>query len=171
MAAAHDELEVIEPARRRVVLYRDETLEVRPLTIGQLPRFTRAARPLIDELFGEFRDLAAKEPAEEDDAPDVLAAIDPARVCDWIERYTPQLLEAAAAATGKDSEWLSGAEPDQFLELVVAIIAVNLDFFVRRLLPMLAKSVPALVKDLETIHGSGRTRSSSSSPRATPSRK
>ncbi len=153
-----DELGVIEDARVRQVRYRDTVIEVRPLTVAQLPRFARAARPVLEELWREV------------DADDEkTAVVDPARVFDWLERFPPQLTEAAAAATGHDPEWIAGAELDQFAELVMAVLSINLDFFVRRLLPTLAVEGRDVVRQIaRRTNGSGLTPSSFSSSTATP---
>ncbi|MES7591061.1 hypothetical protein U6Y30_12265, partial [Cutibacterium acnes] len=42
-----DALDVLDPAGETVP-FQGDRVEVRPLTIGQLPRFVRTARPVID---------------------------------------------------------------------------------------------------------------------------
>lgn len=145
-----DDLEVLESARRATVNYAGGVIEVRPLTIGQLPGFTRAARPIIEQLApsrGAGGGLEIK-----------LAEIDVGVVLDWIERYGERLCEACAIAVGKRVEEIKAGAPDEFLELVTRILAVNFDFFVRRLLPSVTHALGAAEA---VLPGGGRTSSSS----------
>lgn len=146
-----DELDAIEPSRYREVPIRSERLEVRPLTVGRLPAFARAVRPLL----GTINSII--------DAGSISLEV----VLGLIETDFPQLVEVISVATDKPVEWLSDAEIDEFAELATAVISANLDFFVRRLLPTSEGSVRNLAAQLLSLIGSGPTPSSSSSAKGT----
>jgi hypothetical protein len=134
------------PERERVVPFRGREVTVSPLRIRQLPSFVGALKPVLKEL--------ASAAGKADALKDVTVSTD--TVLDWIERYTENIIAGVAAATGLDREHVAAAEPDEFLELTIAVFAVNADFFVRRLLPVVGR---ALQKDEPNATGSGPTHS------------
>lgn len=96
------------PLERRVTL-RSGPIEIRPLTLRQLSAFSRAVAPILPHLVhGQ-----------------IVAAI--------VEN-PDALLEAVAAATGIPAAGLP-EDPAEFVELAAAVVEVNVDFFIRRLLP------------------------------------
>lgn len=121
-----DSLDVLEP-RPIGVSYRGETLEIRPLTVGQLPKLVRAARPVIDAV------LALDALPEEDNAG---ALVD--LVLDLVEQHGESVLAAAAICSGKSEAWIEGGDTAEFIALAQKIFEVNRDFFVQRLGPLLA---------------------------------
>lgn len=147
----HDELEAIDTTRLRSVPCRGEVVQVTPLTIGQLPRFSKALRPLMNPL----------NAALDQGAFTVDAAVK------LIEDHGEELLTAVSIAIERPRDWVGKAGVDEFVGLVVAVFAINLDFFVHRLLPEVGAIVHELAELLETLRGSGRTPSSSSSDAAT----
>jgi hypothetical protein len=146
-----DEMEVIASTRIRVVECRGESVEVKPLTIGQLPRFVKAVRPLLV--------VHADTIAADGFSLDMAVGM--------VESHADQLVAAIAVATGRPAAWINETTLDEFTELATAVFAVNLDFFVRRLLPSLARNVTDLAGHIPELNGSGRTPSSSSSEPAT----
>lgn len=155
MSERDDELAVLEDARERKVRYRDETLSVTPLTIGRVAAVTRAARPIIEELSADV----AEGLAEGGGVSRETLSLD--KALDWIDRHGDRLIDAMAAATGRDRAWIADGQADEFLELVVAVLAVNLDFFARRLLPNLVRQVVEADDLVRRGLGSGRTPSRS----------
>lgn len=135
------ELDVLDPAATTVT-YRGELLEIRPLTIGQLPKVVRLARPIIEQLFGAG------------DAEGDAAADDVAVLLEVIAEHGEKVIEVAAVVTGRPLAWLSGGDPAEAIELARAIYSVNRDFFDRRLAPQLAGLMPRFA-------GNGQTPSSS----------
>ena len=143
-----DGLEAIAPATT-VVEYQGERLDIRPLTIGQIPEVVRRARPVIDSVLR----------LESLDTEDQGALVD--LVMDMITEHGDGVFEAASVVTGLDVAVIRAGGPDEFLQLCVTVFEVNRDFFVRRLAPMLA--------DLKArrASGVGKTPSTSSSAPAT----
>jgi hypothetical protein len=157
-SAGGDELDILEDAREREVAYNGARLLIVPLRIGQIPRFTRAARPIIEELAAS---VAAPVSGEEEVSRETLST---GAVLDWIEKHGEALIDAMAAATGRERDWIAEGAADEFLELTIAVLSVNLDFFVRRLLPNSVQSViEGATLARRAMNGSGRTPSRSSS--------
>lgn len=143
-----DELAVLEDARERKVAYHGETLSITPIPIGRIAAFTRTARPIIEELAGDVVKDASEVSRE---------TLSTAAALDWVDRHGDRLIDAMAAATGRDRAWIAEGQADEFLELVVAVLAVNLDFFARRLLPNLVRQVVDADALARRAIGSGRT--------------
>jgi hypothetical protein len=160
--AGGDELDILEDARERRITYLGEALVIVPLRIGQIPRFTRAARPIIQELAASVLD--SKGEGNAGGAPRETLSVDVA--LDWIDKHGEALIDAMAAATGRERQWIAEGGADEFVELVLAVLSVNLDFFVRRLLPNSLQSiVDSATLATRAMNGSGRTPfKSSSSP-------
>lgn len=141
-----EELDVLEP-QGNAVTYLGERLEIKPLTIGQLPKFVRIARPVIDALLDA-------------NLEDMAAGGDVALVMDMIDKHSDQVFEAAALVTGRDRAWLESGDPAEFIELASTVVAVNRDFFTQKLAPLLAARA-------RKSNGIGPTASSSSSDAVT----
>ena len=141
-----DALAVLEP-EARVVEYQGERLEIRPLTIGMLPRFVRLARPVIDALL-------------EADLEQSPAGAEVDLLLEVIGNHGEAVIAAAALVTAKPQDWIEAGDPAEFLQLAMAIFEVNRDFFIQRLAPLLAARARPSV-------GTGATPSSSSSATGT----
>lgn len=155
-----EDLELLAPRRARVVRFRGEDIEITPLTVRQLADFAPHARPLVQAVNDS---LSGVELSKEG----LAEAINLTAILGLIESHTDNVLSAASAATGKPKDWLGDGTPDEFLELVTAVVAVNIDFFARRLLPAIARNV-SVVYTLIGSSGGGPTPSSSSSSTDTP---
>lgn len=116
-----------------------EYLEIAPLKVGELPAFIRAIRPFAQHLTEDV---------------------------DWLSLFGERgddLVHALALSVRRPREWVAARELDEAIRLAEAVFEVNADFFVQRLVPMLAR----VASKVETI---GARYSSASSPTATPSR-
>ncbi len=141
-----DDLDTLDPAPTPVD-YRGERLEIKPLTIGQLPKLVRLARPLIDALMDSDIDKLTDG-----------AEIGP--LLDLLDEHSERVFDAAAMITRRDRAWLEEGDPAEFVQLVKTVIEVNRDFFTRKLAPLLAgRAKPS--------SGNGLTASNSSSSVAT----
>ncbi len=138
-----DPLDVLEPSGSSVK-YRSEIIEVTPITIGQLPKLVRTARPVINAVL-------ALQSLPEDTEADGFVDL----VVDLLADHGEALYQAAAICIGKPAEWVAGGGLDEFVVLAKAVIEVNRDFFLRRLGPLLGSRVGALSS------GVGQTPSSS----------
>lgn len=132
MASDSDDLDVLDPPGQKVTVA-GQSITVRPLTIGQLPRFVRAIQPAAPQLAGD-KDI------------------------DWlalIAQHGEALIGAAAVATGIEAREIESLAPDEFVLLCGAIFEVNVDFFVQRLAPALERASDRVVAATATIAGAG----------------
>ena len=101
-----------------------EPFTVRPLTMGRIPAFVKAAEPIKGVLGGGDINLA-----------DFLMD----------ETKNKALINAIRLATGMSEQKLESLTPDTIIELATAILEVNADFFVRRLAPLWRTSLIRVV--------------------------
>ncbi|HWH75549.1 MAG TPA: hypothetical protein VNV16_14925 [Methylibium sp.] len=115
-------LDVIEPEPVRVPVG-DGVVELRPLTVGKLPAFARALRPMA----GAFERFD-------------LEALDARGVLDLLVDHGEQILEAVSIATGIARARVDACDHVQLVGLIAGVIKVNADFFGRSLRPLLAQA-------------------------------
>lgn len=106
-----------------------ESMEILPLTIGQLTRVMKALKPALADVQGEINLT--------------LLAAD----------HGDTLLATVAAATGKDLAWLDALQSDEFIRLAGKLLEVNADFFTRRVLP----EITAAAEKIGKVSGGGLT--------------
>lgn len=116
-----------------------KNVTVAPLKVRQIPAFTRAISPIMGPLL----------------AGDMLAAVSVGG---------EDLVRAIAIATGEPEDWLGDLLPDEFIQLAAAVVEVNADFFVHRVMPELTRTTSHLTTALI-----GQTPSPSSPPAASHS--
>lgn len=116
--------EVLEPMQRNVTVS-GESLVITPVTIGQYPAFARAVRPLVPAFAGK---------GDEIDVLELLA------------EQGDQVLDVVCVAIGREREWVGKMQPDAFIEVAQAVIEVNLNFFVQRLLPRIEAATDLLTE-------------------------
>lgn len=117
---------------------------VKPLRVVQLPRFLRAVRPLLEDIVA----LQAKP------TPAQVALVcirEPEAVLAAIAVATAQLPEDLSdgatidAAIAARSSWLAGQGTDVLMELLVAVVEVNADFFLQ------SPSLAAMARAMATV--------------------
>lgn len=126
-----DDIDIIAPEPRVVCGFR-----IVPVTVGRLPAFIREVRPLST-------DLAVLQSLPDDIDPDLVTEI----LLNLVENQGDQMLEAVSIAVAPSLKGVAEArrkieelEPDEFLLLALAVVQVNADFFVQRLLPALTRA-------------------------------
>ncbi len=103
-------------------------LSIEPVKVRDLPAFLAAVEPILGEL--------AKG--------DVLAAI---------ARHADRVIAAAAIGAGVERAWLEEQTPDALVEIAAAVLEVNADFFVRRVLPVIQTTAARLTQSVQTASG------------------
>jgi len=93
------------------------------------------------------------EPVRVKDLPQFLAALEPVArevaagdVLSAVAKHTSGMIEATAIGSGADRAWLQEQTPDVLVELAAAVIEVNADFFVQRVLPAALDAVERIVR-------------------------
>lgn len=148
-----DDLHVLTPPTQSVA-YRGETLVVSPLTLGQLSGFVTATRTLIGRVIAVSAYASSGAPVQAG-----------ALLIDLVEQEGDAIATAGAIVTGKPADWIAGGSLQEVAALAEAVVALNQDFFARRL-PMLLQAVYAAVPQT-TQAAAGPTSSTTSSPVAT----
>lgn len=103
-----------------------EKVEIKRLKVGSLTRVMRIAAPFYEEV----RDLKAKS-----DKDGTQFGLD---VYGTVVKYSESAIEVVAVMTDKPVEWVEELELDALVAIFTAIIEVNLDFFLQRLIPLLS---------------------------------
>ena len=103
------------------VSYRGETLQVTPITLGELPAFARAVGPAAPAL------LALGKSFEGGDEMSLAAM-------DLLEVHGDAVTELVAIGVRRPAAWVRGAtRPEELLTLLGVVMQVNADFFRRHL--------------------------------------
>lgn len=116
-------LDAINPGTQTLTLSDRKDVVVSPLRVRQLGPFTRAVRPV---------------------ANDLLLAIESGDFLTTIELHSDRVIEAVAVATGEAEEYIGELYPDDLVRLIRAVVEVNTDFFIRKLAPELTKTLAGM---------------------------
>lgn len=125
-------LAILAPAAHTFTHSSGETYRIGALKMGQLAAFAEAIKPFA----GQFAAIANGEEV------DVLGMM----VSDGAA-----LIQAASIASGIDKAELEQWDLADFASLTLLVVRVNLDFFVRRLLPMLKQELGSLRAEREKM--------------------
>jgi hypothetical protein len=107
------DLEIFCPTPREITI-RGEVLGVLPLTMKQIPSFSKAIEPAMLVLFGGDWKLAAQD-------------------------HGDAMQKAISIALGKPLDWVGNLYANEFLALCELVLEVNLDFFGRQVQPVVAR--------------------------------
>lgn len=131
------DFDVIDPAPTGAA-FRGKTIEIKPLTVRQLPAFARAIKPIsaVVEGFATGR-----------------AELNLGALVGVIADHGDSVVEAVSVATGLSADELGASTPDQLIELAIAVVKVNADFFKGRLTP----AILAAVSKGRAVIGAGPT--------------
>lgn len=107
-------VDVISPPLGGAVMFAGREIQVRPLTIGQIPGVMRALKGV-----------------------DLSRGLDLADVPALIADHGEGVMLAVSVATGVTLDEVKASPVDEFVALLTAVIEVNADFFVQRVAPVL----------------------------------
>lgn len=102
-----------------VLIIGGENIEITPLRVGDLPAFARAVQPIAQQLSV---------------SPHWLALLG---------QHGEALITILSIATRRPPEWVQSLELDAAVALCEGVFAINADFFLQRVQPML---LPALAR-------------------------
>jgi len=120
---------------------RGEKIMVVPIVIGQIPGLLKAVKSLAP-LFSSAPPSA-----------DMLTSM--------MDTDADAVIDIIAVALNKPRAWVNQVPPDEFIELAGAVLEVNVDFFMKRVLPALRDAMKRLPESLaQKMAGAGMTASS-----------
>lgn len=128
-AAGAKDLETIFPGSKQVQVG-EETIDVRPLKVRQIAKIAKAAREIATSNI-DLKDLASV-----------------------VTEYPDEIITIVAAAIDRDETWVGELTADHLIVLMREIVAVNTDFFTRRVVPELS----AALETISAAQADGPTR-------------
>lgn len=135
-ARSHD---VIAPTGQDVTLADGSTITVRPMTLGQLPRFVKVIRPAFGALVALVPVTSSPGADGGQGADPDVESLDPAELLGIYAEHGEALNEAVCIVTGEPRARIDALGLDDGLALLSALYRVNRDFFVHRVLPLLKR--------------------------------
>lgn len=145
-------LEVLEPIKPITVITRVGSFDVSTIKMKSFKQFAMLAWPMVEDIMGLV-----------DGKGDV------ARV---IGEHFPALVELISLTSTVTPADCDEMHPDDFLAMALAVVEVNMDFFVQNLIPMLGSRAAGIKDKLElTLGKAGLTVSSASAATGTPLKK
>lgn len=140
-----DAFDVIETPKVTVSISTGK-LDITPVRIKELPAFTRAIEPFVQEIMA---------PGDND--------VD---VAGLLIKNSEQVIDAVVIGTRLSRAAIDALDVDDLVVLAGAVIEVNLDFFIRRVAPRMSRLTEALMARV-----AGANSSQSLSPEASGSKK
>ncbi len=121
-------MEAIEKVvpKQVVINIQGEDLTIKPFKFTQIPQVAKHAQPIIDELHSLSK-------AGVTDKAALTTAI--------IAKCGDGIVDLIRIATGKDQAWLDQLGMDDGFTLMGAIVEVNVDFFIKAVLPAIISRV------------------------------
>lgn len=130
-------LDAIAPLGQEVSLADGTTITVRPIKLGQLPKFVKAVRPIFGALVALAPDSSS--PGDADGQGADPEAVDITAIVELYAEHGEAIADALVIVTGEPRARLDELGLDDAAALILALWSVNRDFFVHRLLPMLKR--------------------------------
>lgn len=116
---ADDESDEVLDSRKLTLRIAGRELTLTPITLAEMPAIARAARPV----FAFLRDM------------DRTSGED--FIFDLFDLHTHEMVALIAPCARVETDWLITLSLDDAARIGEAVIRLNQDFFIRRLLPML----------------------------------
>ena len=124
-----DQLEVLFP-KSIPVQVGDETVTIAPFKFGQINKVIKVATPL----FGLLKSQVDLTQSESEVGTQVLELV--------LTNGGDALAEILTISTNKPLSWVEDLENDKVIELLVATVEVNKDFFIKKVLPLIQRYLP-----------------------------
>lgn len=122
-----DDADIFDPAARDVSLTGRASVRLRPLSVGQFPKFLRAVRPIIHTIATLQKDQPEQAAAE-------------LMLLDLYVDHGENINQAVAIASGLELAEIEALPLDDMLRLAVAVWEINQDFFSQRVIPLLGQA-------------------------------
>jgi hypothetical protein len=147
-----------------------DIVTISPLTGKQLPPLLRLIGPwrtVIQEAVEKaVARIEGSDPvgrlldASKSEAEAAFSPFDLLEKLDWlglIGEHGEQVYEALAIATGRPLKFIEDLKLDDIVVLLQKVVEVNLDFFVRRLVPISIQALAELTTKIQALRSAGPT--------------
>ena len=124
---SESDLDTVIPAGPRTIPTRNGDFIVGPITMNKVSRVMKALQPLQHFFKGGWEN------------------VDQGLFFELIAEHAEAMQELAAAGIGCDREKIGALLPDDFVEVFMALVQENLDFFIRSVLPKLSEAMALAV--------------------------
>lgn len=123
MSTAQKDLEKMIPAKTEIEI-RGETIHIPHVKVGMLPAVIQATSP--------FLPIFTK-------APGGKAAVKKVNFLNLVMDHTTDVVDLVSVVLGREKDWVNDLDLDELITIVAAIVEVNLDFFIQRVLPSVSR--------------------------------
>lgn len=132
-----DTLEALTGISLKTKPIQGEVITINPVVFRNIPQLIQVVSPLMADI-KDFKLNTVKG--------DGL----PPELVDKLQTFLVEKQDSVALALGlmarKDPEWILECNADEVTDLFVKCVAVNIDFFIKKLLPSYAQHLPLLQK-------------------------
>lgn len=128
-----DELDLLAGGPEVVLQVGETSVRVSPIRVRELAAFTRAVQPVLGEIHHELQ------------GGDFLGAA--MRLAAY---HAEHVVDIVAVGARIEREWVLDRSVPELLELLGAVLSVNMDFFVRAVMPSLQAAVARIAATLES---------------------
>lgn len=128
------DLETMIPAPRTVTVG-SEQVTIPPLKVKQLTQVLKLSKPLVPSLSAMGKGNA-----------DIVALV---------VDFPDQVVAIVAVLLNRDVAWVEELEVDSLVDLATAVVEVNLDFFIQKVLPSVLKAMAGLASATNTAKDNG----------------
>lgn len=132
------DMEVLFPQALEVKV-KGETISVSPLFFGQYPKAIKLFLPVF-EAAKAANVFFVRQDKDQKNVSFGISADWPLKIPTLIAEGGEPLMEFVAFATGRPRKWLDTVPGDEGFALTKAVFDANIDFFNRRILPMMQKA-------------------------------
>lgn len=138
-----DDMEKMLPAQTSVNI-KGESININYIKVGKLSAVVAILQPMAKYL----------------PTPGDTQRSNPIDVMSLVMNHTDDAVKLVALLTGKTDDWVKDLDIDELVLLLTAVVEVNLDFFIRRVLPSVSKAMEQLGGSLLGVVKTGQSPSS-----------
>lgn len=134
-----EEIKILFPGKE-LNLSTGEQLIIKPFTFGQLPKALSLASKIsfiLAEMYNEGKFEDKKKISQ--------------NLMQVLSQGGEDLIQLIALGVDKPREWFDGLPGDDGINVMVAFLEVNIDFFTQRMMPQLLAQVEKLPKPKEKV--------------------
>lgn len=145
-----ESLDTVLPVSKEPITIGGKSVTPKVIKVSQVGPVLRAIRPFNATIKTAMKNSAeGNDPAKNFDVLEVL------------EHHADNLIELVSTLTGEDKKFIGDLDLDDMIKITTAVMEVNLDFFIRKVLPLLSGEMARLGSGLlKATPTSGQTSSS-----------